>query len=510
VNCDECSADFGGLNCEKPRFTMLSGGVYGMCGVKSDQTIACWGPPAGNFSLGMGLLEPPAEEFDFVSVGYQHACGVKEDKTLECWGEAGMVFNGMVQPGGFGKLVSPPAGTFNAVSVNADYACGLRTDNTIVCWGTENGPEPPAPPTGEFIAISRGCGIRVDNTIACWEAGIPTPPQGEFAAIDITSENGCGVKIDGSVECWYGGAAGIFQDVFAGANYVSISLGQYSSDQACGVTDGNIVVCSDEIVSPSFPVSSVEFGEGKVCGLRLDNSVVCWYSITNSYLENPNYQIACPNMNDGIPSWCPNSYTCVDEICTGSLLGSVTNPAESCFELWQQESNLSNGYYWIEQNSMGGSKEVYCDMTTAGGGWTLAILENDFTVESAGDFVTRCFNAGFSDAGRGMEVPEAWLVTKNYLHISNHELKELGWPNEGAKLAMPMWKYSGVLATINFEKAVILPENKTGDYCDSGQSEPLCGYWFSEGWSDPSESQYPDPEDWPWAVAPLYLNCSFR
>src|SRR5437879_3065777 len=64
-------------------FRSVSSGAYHTCGVRLDETLACWG------SNGSGQTSSPEHKFRTVSAGAYHTCGVRLDDALACWGHNG-------------------------------------------------------------------------------------------------------------------------------------------------------------------------------------------------------------------------------------------------------------------------------------------------------------------------------------------------------------------------------------------------------------------------------------
>jgi hypothetical protein len=178
------------------------------------------------------------------------------------------------------------------IAASDTFACAIRgSDSGVTCWGDTNIPGIPMPPTGAFRVIggygtdpgNRACGCRSDNTVACWGSnshGESAPPTGvEMYEVALGPDYTCGLKLDNSVTCWgtngYGGMSppqGLFSDLVAGG----------TSGTTCGNQEGYGLTCwgyngAGQATPPtSSLISGVSIGAEFACGLRPDNTIVCW------------------------------------------------------------------------------------------------------------------------------------------------------------------------------------------------------------------------------------------
>ena len=171
-------------------FNAVSAGWYHSCGLRSDDTINCWGANA------FGEGDPPAGSFKAVSGGGFHSCGLGDDDTISCWGD-----------NRFGET-DAPEGSFKAITSGGYHSCGLGSDDTISCWGDNTFGETDAP-EGSFKAITAGgrhaCGLSSDDTVTCWGANSfeqTDAPEGSFKAVDAGSSHSCGLRSDDTIICW--------------------------------------------------------------------------------------------------------------------------------------------------------------------------------------------------------------------------------------------------------------------------------------------------------------------
>ena len=276
------------------RLKAVTAGWGHTCGLRTDNTITCWGSNAA------GQADAPTGTFKAVTAGTSHTCGLRTDNTITCWGD------------NYYGQADAPTGTFKAVTAGSDHTCGLHTDNTITCWGSNEVGQADAPtgtshtcglhadnitpicwgsnaagqadaPAGTLMAVTAGwghtCGLHTDNTITCWgynEVGQADAPTGTFKAVTAGTSHTCGLRADNTITCWglnhYGQAdapTGTFKAVTAGLGHT------------CGLHTDNTITCwgSNEVGQADAPTGTfkaVTAGSDHTCGLRTDGVVLCW------------------------------------------------------------------------------------------------------------------------------------------------------------------------------------------------------------------------------------------
>lgn len=191
--------------------------VRTLCGVRTDGTVACWGPSE------FGQTDAPTGTFLSVSADRYFTCGVKTDGTLACWGT-----------NEFGETAEFAGSGFVSVSNAGDPLCGLRNDGTIACSGHSSGVDVPS---GTFIAISKYCRVNSDGQAICSFLG-GEPPEGRFTSIADSGRHACGIRSGGTVACW--GLSNERQTTAPAGEFTSISVGNAHS---CALGSNGGVVC---------------------------------------------------------------------------------------------------------------------------------------------------------------------------------------------------------------------------------------------------------------------------
>jgi alpha-tubulin suppressor-like RCC1 family protein len=298
-----------------PTFASLSVGAAHVCGIKTGNTISCWGlnssgqaaVPAAtvvaavgagqSFSCGVlgdgsvgclgdnsyGQTSPPSGSFTTVSAGYYHACALRTNGNAACWGQ-----------NTYGQA-SAPAGTFTSISAGGYHTCGVKSDGTGTCWGLSTSQQTNVP-AGNYLTISAGrahtCAVKTGGNVVCWGSNSngqapTTAPAGTFTSISAGASSTCGVKSDGTLACWGDNAYG--ESTPPTGTFASVAV---NTTSACAVkTDGSVVCWGDntygQVSLRTSAYRAVSAGATHTCQLKTDGSVACWGSNGNGESTPP-------------------------------------------------------------------------------------------------------------------------------------------------------------------------------------------------------------------------------
>ena len=279
---------------------IVSAGRWHSCGVRADQTIACWGSNHiwnSPFPSKIDQAEAVFGQFLAVSSGSHHSCGLRIDQSITCWGDLGPSAASFPLVSYRESGTHSPSGAFLSVSAGRGYSCGVRIDHTIFCW-VPSGifGQPPGAPAGEFLSVSAGdghsCGVRVDQTILCWsdsDHGQTDAPAGEFLSVSAGGGHSCGVRVDQTILCWSDSDHG--QTDAPAGEFLSVSAG---GGHSCGVRVDQTILCwgsnqdrhgnhIGQAVAPPGRFLSVSAGHRHTCGLDIDRAVTCWGDNTSGW-----------------------------------------------------------------------------------------------------------------------------------------------------------------------------------------------------------------------------------
>ena len=276
---------------------------YVTCARRADGTVHCWGVDThGQLGGGDGghrwtpTAVAPGTSWRAVDARGYHACAIRDDGTLWCWGSNsdGALGDGTRVPRDAPIQVGS-ATDWLRVATTIGHTCGIRAPDQLWCWGDGYGDAPVVVP-GAWLAVSAStfqtCGLSVDRTLWCWPNG-SAPAAVGLAGVEsfqVGHIHACAIQAGGALWCWgqnYTGALGdgTYTDHTTPAPVAT--PGDYRAIGAeHGTTvaiDGDVLVGAGHRFSSPLVVDagagadwvSISSGNYHSCGLRGDGRISC-------------------------------------------------------------------------------------------------------------------------------------------------------------------------------------------------------------------------------------------
>lgn len=333
-------------------------GRFHTCAVRSDDTLWCWGSNlAGrtglNTTTGNTLVPTQISgggSWKMTSLGHDHSCGIKTDNTLWCWGTNQFGRTGLNTTSGNTLVPTQVSGggSWKSVSLGYQVTCAIKSDDTLNCWGNNQyGATALNTTTGNTLVPTQvsgagswkiisvglsngsnhsGCAIKSDDTVWCWGSNsygnlgdgsttqriVPTAISGggSWRLIEAGNMHTCGIKSDDTAWCWGYNSEGQLNDgtttqrtsptaVISGGVWKALYTGFANT---CGIRSDNQIYCwgsnTNSIMgfantySLSYPVEiagggvwkATSVGKGSSCGIKSDDTLWCWGQNTSGQL----------------------------------------------------------------------------------------------------------------------------------------------------------------------------------------------------------------------------------
>ncbi len=240
----QVTVDFPGASSTSSGLIAANGS--GVCTVKQDSTVACWGATLGNVSLlsltarplpGLSSVQAIVGGGTVTSVAGPFVCALLQGGTVSCWGDNSYGQLGTNSATTAQSTTPRPIANLSgvtALSAGGSTVCALKQDGTVVCWGRNLSSVLGSVGVSSFTPVSipgltnavalagsnyNFCALKADSTVACWggyaydvlgnglTSDQSTPVAiaglaGSATAISLPGSSPCALLADTSVQCW--------------------------------------------------------------------------------------------------------------------------------------------------------------------------------------------------------------------------------------------------------------------------------------------------------------------
>lgn len=256
-------------------------GSFGLCAIKTDGTLWCWGGNAiadGLNTTGQAVPAQRNEARQIVVTGggpltnvvdaaltRDYGCALKSDKTAWCWGSDPSVTCVTGSQYVSAGQVNIPSAVNDYVQVTAGFGhfCATRTGGTAHCWGIDWGPDALL---GDNTNAGTSTGVKC-NAPNVLDTSLATLTG--VVKVSAGSRNSCALKSDGRVYCWGTNEYGALGDGTFTSRNVATKVILPGGADFTGGTD--ISVATDA-----------------ACAIKADGTAFCWGSGNQIGDNDPN------------------------------------------------------------------------------------------------------------------------------------------------------------------------------------------------------------------------------
>jgi alpha-tubulin suppressor-like RCC1 family protein len=251
-------------SCSLP-FSAIAAGGDGVCALRRDGRVACWGATATSQSA-RPVLVPGLTGVTALALGQADpVCALRSDGSVWCWGggQGGTLGNGATASSPTPVRVSNLTGA-KAIAAGTSAACAIDSDGAVWCWG-DNG-------EGELGNGSLGAESCPGSDVC---SAVPVRVSNLTNAVSVTAgeAHACAVRSDGTVWCW-------------GRNDGELGNGTTGPVTSCRPDSGTPCSRVPVQVSGLTEVTAVAAGGDHTCALRANGEVWCWGDNTAGWLGN--------------------------------------------------------------------------------------------------------------------------------------------------------------------------------------------------------------------------------